>query len=41
VAAFGHYLRDVRLIEPPVTLTLHQGVDMGRPSLLIWAGRAC
>ncbi len=40
-AAFGHYLRDVRLIEPPVTLTLHQGVDMGRPSLLIWAGRAC
>jgi PhzF family phenazine biosynthesis protein len=34
-AAFGHYLRETKLIEPPVTLTLHQGVDMGRPSLLI------
>jgi PhzF family phenazine biosynthesis protein len=33
--AFGHYLRETHLIEPPVTLTLHQGVDMGRPSLLI------
>ena len=33
-AAFGHYLRETKLIEPPVTLTLHQGVDMGRPSLL-------
>jgi PhzF family phenazine biosynthesis protein len=33
--AFGHYLREMKLIEPPVTLTLHQGVDMGRPSLLI------
>jgi PhzF family phenazine biosynthesis protein len=34
-AAFGHYLREMKLIEPPTTLTLHQGVDMGRPSLLI------
>jgi PhzF family phenazine biosynthesis protein len=34
-AAFGHYLRETKMIEPPVTLTLHQGVDMGRPSLLI------
>jgi PhzF family phenazine biosynthesis protein len=34
-AAFGHYLRDANLIEPPVTVTLHQGDDMGRPSLLI------
>ena len=34
-AALGHYLREMKLIEPPVTLTLHQGVDMGRPSLLI------
>jgi PhzF family phenazine biosynthesis protein len=34
-AAFGHYLRETNLIEPPVTLTLYQGVDMGRPSLLI------
>jgi PhzF family phenazine biosynthesis protein len=34
-AALGHYLRETGLIEPPVTLTLHQGVDMGRPSLLV------
>lgn len=34
-AALGHYLRETKLIQPPVTLTLHQGVDMGRPSLLI------
>jgi PhzF family phenazine biosynthesis protein len=34
-AAFGHYLRETKLIQPPITLTLHQGVDMGRPSLLI------
>jgi len=34
-AALGHYLREQKLITPPVTLTLHQGVDMGRPSLLI------
>jgi PhzF family phenazine biosynthesis protein len=34
-AALGHYLRETKMVEPPVTLTLHQGVDMGRPSLLI------
>jgi PhzF family phenazine biosynthesis protein len=34
-AALGHYLREIGAIDPPVTLTLHQGVDMGRPSLLI------
>jgi PhzF family phenazine biosynthesis protein len=34
-AALGHYLRESKMIEPPVTLTLHQGVDMGRPSLLV------
>lgn len=34
-AALGHYLRETKLTQPPVTLTLHQGVDMGRPSLLI------
>jgi PhzF family phenazine biosynthesis protein len=34
-ASLGHYLRAVGAIDPPVTLTLHQGVDMGRPSLLI------
>jgi PhzF family phenazine biosynthesis protein len=34
-AAFGHYLREANLIKPPVTVTLHQGDDMGRPSLLI------
>jgi PhzF family phenazine biosynthesis protein len=34
-AALGHYLREERLVQPPVTLTLHQGVDMGQPSLLI------
>jgi PhzF family phenazine biosynthesis protein len=33
-AAFGHYLRELRLIEPPARLTLHQGDDLGRPSVL-------
>ena len=33
-AAFGAYLRDQQLITPPATITVHQGVDMGRPSLL-------
>ncbi|TCC39992.1 PhzF family phenazine biosynthesis isomerase [Kribbella capetownensis] len=31
-AAFGAYLRERRLVEPPVVLTLHQGDDLGRPS---------
>ena len=34
-AGLGHYLRETGAIDPPVTLALHQGVDMGRPSLLI------
>jgi PhzF family phenazine biosynthesis protein len=33
-AAFGAYLRELELITPPATITVHQGVDMGRPSLL-------
>jgi PhzF family phenazine biosynthesis protein len=33
-AAFGAYLREQGLITPPATVTVHQGVDMGRPSLL-------
>lgn len=33
-AAFGGYLRELQLIAPPATLTIHQGVDMGRPSTI-------
>jgi PhzF family phenazine biosynthesis protein len=33
-AAFGNYLRDTGNITAPATVTVHQGVDMGRPSLL-------
>ena len=33
-AALGGYLRELGLVQPPATLTLHQGEDMGRPSLL-------
>jgi PhzF family phenazine biosynthesis protein len=33
-AAFGAYLRDQGLVTPPATITIHQGVDMGRPSVL-------
>ncbi|MET7397435.1 PhzF family phenazine biosynthesis isomerase [Dactylosporangium sp. NPDC005572] len=33
-AAFGGYLRELALVELPATLTIHQGADMGRPSLL-------
>jgi PhzF family phenazine biosynthesis protein len=31
-AAFGAYLRELGLVQPPVQLTLYQGDDMGRPS---------
>jgi PhzF family phenazine biosynthesis protein len=34
-AAFGAYLRDLGAVAPPVRLTLHQGHDLGRPSLLL------
>ncbi|MFJ6832945.1 PhzF family phenazine biosynthesis protein [Streptomyces sp. NPDC091209] len=33
-AALGGYLRDLGLVDPPVTLTIHQGDDMGRPSVI-------
>jgi PhzF family phenazine biosynthesis protein len=33
-AAFGAYLRALALVDPPVRLTIHQGDDLGRPSLL-------
>jgi len=33
-AAFGAYLREQGLVTPPATVTVHQGVDMGRPSVL-------
>jgi PhzF family phenazine biosynthesis protein len=33
-AAFGAYLRTLQLVDPPVRLTIHQGEDLGRPSLL-------
>lgn len=33
-AALGGYLREAGLLPAPATLTIHQGVAMGRPSLL-------
>ncbi len=33
-AAFGNYLRATENVTAPATVTVHQGVDMGRPSLL-------
>jgi PhzF family phenazine biosynthesis protein len=33
-AAFGAYLRALGLVTPPVRVTIHQGDDLGRPSLL-------
>lgn len=33
-AAFGAYLRDLGAVSPPARLTIHQGDDMGRPSVL-------
>jgi PhzF family phenazine biosynthesis protein len=34
-AAFGAYLRALELVRPPARVTIHQGDDMGRPSLLL------
>ncbi|MDN3359115.1 PhzF family phenazine biosynthesis isomerase [Actinomadura sp. DC4] len=34
-AAFGAYLRSLGLVLPPARVTIHQGRDMGRPSLLL------
>jgi PhzF family phenazine biosynthesis protein len=33
-AALGGYLRELALVTPPVTVTVLQGADMGRPSRL-------
>jgi len=33
-AAFGGYLRELGLIEVPATVTIRQGIELGRPSLL-------
>ncbi|MCZ7475041.1 PhzF family phenazine biosynthesis protein [Micromonospora sp. WMMC273] len=33
-AAFGGYLRELGVVRPPATVTVRQGDDMGRPSLL-------
>lgn len=33
-AAFGAYLRELELVAPPAEVTIHQGDDMGRPSVL-------
>jgi PhzF family phenazine biosynthesis protein len=33
-AAFGGYLRELGLVDPPARVVVHQGDDLGRPSLL-------
>jgi PhzF family phenazine biosynthesis protein len=33
-AALGHYLRELRLVRPPARITIRQGDDLGRPSVL-------
>jgi PhzF family phenazine biosynthesis protein len=33
-AALGGYLRELALVEPPADLVLHQGTELGRPSVL-------
>jgi PhzF family phenazine biosynthesis protein len=33
-AAFGGYLRELGLVDPPATITIDQGIELGRPSLL-------
>jgi PhzF family phenazine biosynthesis protein len=34
-AAFGGYLRALRIVAPPAQVTILQGHDMGRPSLIV------
>jgi PhzF family phenazine biosynthesis protein len=34
-AALGGYLRALGLVTPPAEITVHQGVDLGRPGLLM------
>ena len=33
-AAFGGYLRELGAVSPPATVTIDQGIELGRPSLL-------
>jgi PhzF family phenazine biosynthesis protein len=33
-AAFGGYLRELGLVAPPTSLVIHQGDDLGRPSVI-------
>ena len=33
-AALGAYLRALELVDPPTEIVIHQGDDMGRPSVL-------
>ena len=33
-AALGGYLRELGAVEPPAELTIHQGTELGRPSVL-------
>jgi PhzF family phenazine biosynthesis protein len=33
-AAFGGYLRELRLVPVPVTVTVYQGQDLGRPGTI-------
>jgi PhzF family phenazine biosynthesis protein len=33
-AALGGYLRELGLVTPPATVTVHQGDDLGRPGVL-------
>jgi PhzF family phenazine biosynthesis protein len=33
-AALGHYLRELGLVRPPARVTIRQGDDLGRPSVL-------
>jgi PhzF family phenazine biosynthesis protein len=33
-AALGGYLRELRLVEPPASIVVLQGEDLGRPSRL-------
>ncbi len=33
-AALGGYLRELELVSPPAEVTIHQGAEIGRPSVL-------
>jgi len=34
-AAFGGYLRELGLVEPPAQITIEQGAELGRPGVLV------